>query len=81
MAEQKITVTLDPGQVARLQQFVRDEFRKAYGPRLVTPLAEPIAAELADLRAKIDALAGEYQREPRWLRSVDVGLLMEEWIS
>lgn len=40
-----------------------------------------IEAELASLKAKICAVAEEYQREPRWLRSQTIGKMMDEWIE
>jgi hypothetical protein len=33
------------------------------------------------LAEKLQAMADEYQREPRWLRSAEIGKLFEEWLS
>jgi hypothetical protein len=33
------------------------------------------------LRERVQAMAEEYQRDPRWLRSTDVGKMMDSWLS
>jgi len=77
MAEQKFTVKLDSTQVSQLQQFVRDEIRKARGP-VPTVTA---TSELAELRAKIEAMADEYERAGRLVTTGAVAGMLREWIA
>lgn len=40
------------------------------------------AAPLPDrvLRAKLTAIAAEYRREPRWIRTQEVGKMLDDWL-
>jgi hypothetical protein len=47
-------------------------------------LSSAILEQMTDdmtLRERLAAVAEEYQREPRWLRSQTVGLMLEEWLE
>jgi hypothetical protein len=37
--------------------------------------------ELKAIKTKLCATAAEYQREPRWVRSTEVGKMLEEWAN
>lgn len=40
-----------------------------------------LSAELHTLKAKLRAMAEEYDRQPRWLRSTAVADLMRDWLG
>lgn len=72
MAEQKITVQLDPKQVADLKQFVRDEIRKERGePEIVRtdPREGAAQVELGKLRTRIKEIADRIER-PEYLTGI-----------
>ena len=43
--------------------------------------APPAELQLAEMRKRMAAMAVEYRRESRWIRSDAVAELLEEWLS
>lgn len=75
MAEQRAVVQLDTRQVEDLKAFVRSLVKERAGE------LGPQPGELEALKDKVRAMAEEYARDPRWLRSADVAVMLLEWIN